>query len=108
MSTGGLNLQNDIDGQVLGKFNGRNSGAFNPGYLLLSFIDCQNLIISFCSLQQQFIWTVGEDYSCSEDKGRGVGSPKFKVFDLFVKSLFSPSTKALTLVAATLAIGRLW
>ena len=74
----------------------------------ICFIDCQNLIISFCSLQQQFIWTVGEDYSCSEDKGRGVGSPKFKVFDLFVKSLFSPKTKALTLVAATLAIGRLW
>ena len=80
MSTEGLNLQNNIEGLILGRFNGGHSGTVLPGE---SFTKSQefHLLHHFCisSLQQQCVKTVCEDDSGSENRGRGVGSPELQV-----------------------------
>ena len=80
MSTEGLNLQSNVEGLVLGNFNGGHSGNYTPGDSFTKtkeFDPFHNFCI--CSLQQQF---VDKDNSGGENKGGGVGSPELQVFQL--------------------------
>ena len=73
-------MQNDIEGLVLGKFNGRHSGTLLTAE---TFTKTQEFYLScnfcICSLQQQFVKPVSQDHSGSENKGRGVGPPELEV-----------------------------
>ena len=93
MSTDGLNLQNDIEGLVLGKFNGRHSGTLLNAEL---FTNTQELYLfcnfCICSLQQQFVKPVSQDHSGSENKGRGVGPPELQVLGNYLQNfIYLPS-----------------